>query len=236
MLGASLGAGGAREESGPAGSGVTAGGAARLHSTSQTCLAMMPAMTAPIVNLRAAEPRDAGSIAAIYAPIVRDTYISFETEPPSAEVMAERIETAQRRYPWIVAEAEGVMAGYAYAGEHRQRAAYRWSVDVTAYVAEPHRGKGIGRRLYQALILMLRAQGFRGAFAGIALPNDASVRLNEAVGFQPIGVYRDVGFKLGAWRDVGWWRLALSGAVTPPVEPMSFRQLRDTAGFGAYLA
>jgi L-amino acid N-acyltransferase YncA len=193
-------------------------------------------MTIPKIGLRLAEPSDAGIIAAIYEPIVRDTYISFETEPPSAEIMGERIQATQRRYPWLVAEIGNEVTGYAYATEHRQRAAYRWSVDVSAYVAESHRGRGIGRRLYTALISMLRAQGFRGAFAGIALPNDASVRLHEAVGFQLLGIYRDVGFKLDAWRDVGWWRLGLSSAATPPAEPITFRQLRETAAFNGYLA
>jgi L-amino acid N-acyltransferase YncA len=193
-------------------------------------------MRLPKINLRPAEQRDSEQIAAIYAPIVRDTFISFEIEPPSAEIMAGRIESIQRQHPWLVATAEDEVLGYAYASEHRQRAAYRWSVDVTAYVAEAARGRGVGRRLYGGLIPMLRAQGFRGAFAGIALPNDASVGLHEAVGFRALGIYKDVGFKLGAWRDVGWWRLGLSNDDTPPAEPTSFRQLREAPDFGAFLA
>ena len=193
-------------------------------------------MRLPKINLRPAERHDSEQIAAIYAPIVRDTFISFETEPPSAEIMAGRIESTQRQHPWLVATAEDEVIGYAYASEHRQRAAYRWSVDVTAYVAEAARGRGVGRRLYGGLIPMLRAQGFRGAFAGIALPNDASVGLHEAVGFRALGIYKDVGFKLGAWRDVGWWRLGLSNDDTLPPEPTSFRQLREAPDFGAFLA
>ena len=167
---------------------------------------------------------------------MRDTFISFETEPPSPLTMAARIEATQRRHPWLVATAGDEVLGYAYASEHRQRAAYRWSVDVTAYVAEAARGKGVGRRLYGSLIPMLRAQGFRGAFAGIALPNDASVGLHEAVGFRALGVYKDVGFKLGNWRDVGWWRLELSNDHEPPSEPINFPQLCETPDFPAFLA
>jgi L-amino acid N-acyltransferase YncA len=193
---------------------------------------MIADVATPRVSLRPAEERDADAIAAIYAPIVRDTFISFETEPPSASVMAERIEAIQQRYPWLVATMGGAVMGYAYGSALRPRAAYQWSVEVTAYVAESARGKGVGRRLYGCLLAMLRAQGFHGAFAGIALPNDASVRLHEAVGFRPLGVYREVGFKFGAWRDVGWWRLALADSGAPPNEPVAFPQLRERPGFG----
>ena len=196
---------------------------------------MIRDMVAPKIGLRPAEPRDADAIAAIYAPIVRDTFISFETEPPSASVMAERIAATERRYPWLVATMGGAVTGYAYGSALRPRAAYQWSVEVTAYVAETARGKGVGRRLYGSLLAMLRAQGFHGAFAGIALPNDASVRLHEAVGFGPLGVYREVGFKFGAWRDVGWWRLTLTEGDAPPSEPVSFPQLREMPGFGGLL-
>ena len=153
--------------------------------------------------LRPAERRDAEQIASIYAPIVRDTVISFEVDPPSPDTVASRIEAIQLRYPWLVAITGETVLGYAYASEHRQRAAYRWSVDVTAYVAGSARRQGVGRQLYLTLIAILRAQGFRSAFAGITLPNQASVGLHEAVGFAHLCVYKDVGFKLGAWRDVG---------------------------------
>jgi L-amino acid N-acyltransferase YncA len=186
-------------------------------------------MAAVKISIRPAERRDAAAIAAIYAPIVRDTAISFETEPPTPETMAERIKTTQLRHPWLVAANGDEVLGYVYAGEHRQRAAYRWSVDVTAYVVQAARGTGVGRRLYGGLLPILRAQGFRAAFAGIALPNDASVGLHEAVGFQPLGVYRDVGFKLGAWRDVGWWQLRLADDVAPPRDPTPFAQFRGSA-------
>jgi len=187
------------------------------------------------VSLRAAEPGDAEAVAAIYAPIVRDTAISFETEPPSAQVMAARIETTLPTHPWLVAVRDSDVVGYAYASEHAQRGAYRWSVNVSAYLAEAARGQGVGRRLYGALIPTLKAQGFRSAFAGIALPNDASVGLHEAVGFEPLGVYREVGFKLGQWRDVGYWRLSLTQGEGAPADPAPFAAFRLTPAFGASL-
>ena len=175
-----------------------------------------------MIEIRTARAFDAPAIAAIYAPIVRSTAISFETEPPSSDVMARRIAGTLSTHPWLVAERDNEVLGYAYAGKHRERAAYRWSVDISAYVREDMRRMGIGRAMYERLVAILRAQGFRSAFAGIALPNPASIALHEAVGFRPLGVYRDVGFKLGRWHDVGWWRLALSESELPPEEPRPF--------------
>lgn len=175
--------------------------------------------------VRTASTTDAAAIAAIYAPIVRDTAISFETEPPDADGMAARIETTLATHPWLVAEADEAIAGYAYAGLHAAREAYRWSANTTVYVAENRRGSGVGRALYAALIGILRRQGFHSAFAGITLPNAASIALHEAVGFEPLGIYREVGFKLGRWRDVGWWRLGLSAADGGPREPVPFPAL-----------
>jgi phosphinothricin acetyltransferase len=149
--------------------------------------------------------------------------------------MAARIEATLPTHPWLVAVRDGVVVGYAYASEHAQRAAYRWSVNVSAYLAETARGQGVGRRLYGMLIPTLRAQGFRSAFAGIALPNAASVGLHEAVGFEPLGVYKQVGFKLGQWRDVGYWRLSLTNAEGAPAEPTPFAAFRLTPAFGASL-
>ena len=204
-------------------------------STTEAQVDIIRDMSPPEISLRPAEQGDADSIAAIYAPIVRDTLISFETEPPSASVMAERIEATQQRYPWLVATMGDAVVGYAYGSALRPRAAYQWSVEVAAYVAESARRKGVGRQLYGSLLAMLRAQGFHGAFAGIALPNDASVRLHEAVSFRSLGVYREVGFKFGAWRDVGWWRLALAKSGAPPTEPVAFPQLREMPEFSGLL-
>jgi L-amino acid N-acyltransferase YncA len=192
-------------------------------------------MSSADITIRVAEPGDADAVAAIYAPIVRETAISFETEPPSSDEMAARIETTLATHPWLVAERGGEVVGYAYGSQHQQRAAYRWSVNVTAYIDATARRAGVGRALYGSLIPILRAQGFRSAFAGITLPNEASVGLHEAVGFTPLGVYHHVGFKLGAWRDVGWWRLALSESHGAPDEPTDFAHFHPTPAFRALL-
>src|SRR5262245_52614037 len=154
--------------------------------------------------IRVARLDDADAIAAIYAPIVTDTAISFESSPPGADVMRERIAETLKSFPWLVCEdASGRVNGYAYAGRHRERPAYRWSVDTTVYVREDARGQGVGKALYEALLGRLVDLGYFQAFAGITLPNVASVALHEVVGFTPLGIYRNVGFKLQAWHDVG---------------------------------
>jgi L-amino acid N-acyltransferase YncA len=161
--------------------------------------------------IRPADPaRDAGACAEIYAPFVRDSAVSFEEQAPDAAEFARRIERTSSGYPWLVAEdPDGIVAGYAYGSAHRERAAYRWAVDVAVYVSASHRRRGVGRALYEELFERLAAQGFHVACAGIALPNDASVALHEALRFQPVGVYRRIGWKAGAWRDVGWWQREL---------------------------
>jgi phosphinothricin acetyltransferase len=160
---------------------------------------------------------DAAACAAIYAPYVEDGPTSFEERAPDAVELAERIEGS---YVWLVAEEGGEVVGFAYACPHRSRPAYRWSVDVSVYLAADHEGEGHGRRLYDALLSELRVRGFRVACAGITLPNEASVALHEKLGFEPVGVYRGIGWKAGAWRDVGWWQLQLSpDAADPPAEP-----------------
>ncbi len=166
-------------------------------------------MTTPRVAIRPAAAADAAAIRAIYAPIVERTAVSFEEETPSVEAMARRISATQETYPFLVAEYRGLVEGYAYGSQLRPRAAYRWSVEVTAYVAEQVRGGGFGKALYGELLAALAKGGFHMAFAGIALPNPASVAFHEAMGFEAIGVYREVGFKLGRWHDVGWWQRAL---------------------------
>ena len=174
------------------------------------------------MTVRIARPDDASAVHAIYAPIVASTTISFELDVPSVDEMRGRIEATLVRLPWRVSEDDdGVVDGYACASRHRERAAYRWSVDVSAYVREDRRGRGVGRKLYTALFERLVELGYFQAFAGIALPNAASIVLHEAVGFTALGIYRDVGHKLGAWHDVGWWQRALQ-APTEPVEPLRF--------------
>lgn len=175
-------------------------------------------------TIRIALPSDARAIADIYAPVVRDTTISFELDAPSEQEMEARITATLKTHPWLVSiDAHGSINGYAYAGRHRDRAAYQWSVDVTAYVRADARRQGVGRRLYARLFEDLVRLGYFQAFAGIALPNDASVGLHESSGFEPIGVYRRVGFKQGAWRDVGWWQKELQPVGSDPPAPAAFR-------------
>lgn len=173
--------------------------------------------------IRAADPdRDARPCAAIYAPSVQGSAISFEDVAPDAAEMSARIAATRVDRPWLVAELDGTVAGYAYASRHRERAAYRWASDVSVYVSDAHRRRGVARALYRALLERLAGQGMRIACAGIALPNPASVALHESLGFRPVGVYRSIGFKLGRWWDVGWWQLALGPADAddrPPTEP-----------------
>jgi phosphinothricin acetyltransferase len=172
-------------------------------------------------TIRLAVERDAAAVAGLYRPYVESTPISFETEPPDEHEMRRRIRETLPDYPWLLYESDGRIVGSAYATKHRVRAAYRWSVDTAIYVAPTHHRSGIGRRLYASLFAILAAQGFVNAYAGITLPNPPSVGLHEAVGFTPVGVYRKVGFKLGAWHDVGWWELALRERVAEPRPPLS---------------
>lgn len=174
-------------------------------------------------HIRIATPADASAIQAIYAPIVSDTAISFEVVPPTIEEMASRIETTLVNYPYLVAELDGAVVGYAYASQHRAREAYRWSVDVTVYIDTAVHRQGIGRALYQQLLPILEQQGFHAAYAGIAQPNAASVALHEAQGFTHIGTYPEVGFKHGQWHAVGYWRKPLN-MVTPPSEIVAFSE------------
>jgi phosphinothricin acetyltransferase len=152
---------------------------------------------------------DAAAIAGLYAPNVTNTAISFELDAPAAEDMEQRLARVQASAPWLVCEADGVVCGYAYASRHHERAAYQWSVDAAVYVAAGHHRGGVGRALYTTLLELLRLQHYYCVHAGITLPNAASVGLHESLGFRRIGVYPAVGYKRGAWHDVGWWQLEL---------------------------
>lgn len=180
-------------------------------------------------TIRLATPEDAEAIRAIYAPIVRDTAISFEVEPPTLVEMQTRITQTLQHLPWLVCDLRGEVLGYVYASTHRARAAYQWSVDVTVYIHAEARRTGIGKALYTALLALLTRQGLAQCFAGITLPNPASVGLHESLGFQSIGVYRGVGYKLGSWHDVGWWQRGLQPEQRAPVPPTAFAELRHTS-------
>ncbi|MCW2575401.1 MAG: Phosphinothricin N-acetyltransferase [Modestobacter sp.] len=166
-------------------------------------------------EIRSADIADAAGIAAVHQPYVTDSVASFETVAPDAAELAQRM-TAAPRLPWLVACRDGAVVGYSYAGRHRGRAAYRWAVDCSVYLAAAEQGAGTGRVLYERLLPELSELGYVAAFAGIALPNPASVGLHTALGFTPVGTYRAVGFTAGRWHDVGWWQLPLQ---TPPEHP-----------------
>jgi len=175
--------------------------------------------------IRIATADDAGAVRDIYAPVIETSATSFELTVPSRDDMAARITDRLPAHPWLVADDAGTVAGYAYAGRFSARPAYDWSVETSVYIAEAAQGKGVGRALYAALLAVLTAQGYRRAMAGIALPNPASVRLHERAGFVPVGVYRAVGWKLGAWHDVGWWQRGLAPADLAPAPPTPLTEL-----------
>ena len=184
--------------------------------------------------VRHADPqRDAAACAAIYAPYVAGTSISFEEVAPTAAQFAALIAETSARYPWLVLEdGGGAVAGYAYASQHRARAAYRWAADVAIYVEPRCHRTGAGRALYEALLELLRRQRLRSACAAVTLPNDASVGLHRALGFEHVATYRSIGWKAGAWRDVSWWQLQLAGDGgggdgdgAPPPEPLGPQRL-----------
>lgn len=173
------------------------------------------------MRIREAGPDDAAGVLAIYAPLVSGTTVSFELQPPRLEEFRGRIESSRSRWAWLVgvddSSAEGEMVvGYAYATAFRSRAAYRWSVETSVYVHDAHRGRGLGGRLYRELLAVLAAKGYCNAYAGVALPNEASVRLHKALGFEPVGVFRRAGWKFGSWHDVSWWQIPLRDG--PPSE------------------
>ncbi len=183
------------------------------------------------MDIRPADPdRDSAAVAEIYRPAIEITVASFEDPAPDASAMATRMRATLQRYPWLVAVDGGTVVGYAYAGPHAERAGYRWSVNVSAYVDAVHHGRGIGWRLYDELLSILRRQGFVNVYAGITLPNPASLALHEAIGMRRIGVYERVGFKLGAWHDVAWYGLRLTDPEGVPPEPIPLPQLISVDG------
>lgn len=169
--------------------------------------------------VRDVTPEDAAAIAAIYAPYVRDTAITFEIDCPDAAEMRNRIIETTARFPWLVAEDGHDLCGYAYATAFRARAAYRWVVEATVYVADGFHRRGIGRALYEPLLDRLDRQGFQAAIGAIALPNTGSVALHEAMGFVHKGTYHEVGFKLGRWHDVAIWQCDFGPRPEKPAEP-----------------
>lgn len=176
-------------------------------------------------TIRLATAFDASAIAAIYRPYCEESAVSFEQVAPTAVEMARRIATVTTQRPWIVLEDNGTVVGYAYAGAHHERWAYRWSVNTAIYISAAQQRRGAGRALYVTLFDLLRHLGYYRAAAGITLPNEASVGLHAALGFTLVGVYRDIGYKLGAWRDVAWYEAVIQPLVADPQEPRGMAAL-----------
>lgn len=178
-----------------------------------------------MIRIRAARESDAEQIAAIYMPYVTGSAISFETKPPSAAEMLQRMQAHDGLYPWLVAttEDDDAVLGYAYASRFRDRAAYRYTVETSIYLGGGIAGQGVGRLLYSALIETLIAQDFTQAVAVLSLPNEHSIALHEATGFRRAGIVREIGYKSGQWHDIGMWQRELSEPTEPPRDPKPFR-------------
>jgi len=170
--------------------------------------------------IRLARPCDANEIAAIYAPFVTGSAASFELIPPDGKEFEKRIDEKLAKWPWLVCVINNRIAGYAYAGEYRSRAAYQWSVEASVYIHPEFHRRGIGRAPYTSLFGMLARQGFYTGYAGITQPNEASTRFHQSMGFEYIGVYRAAGYKHGQWRDVSWWYRPLQDKYDHPPKPV----------------
>ena len=175
--------------------------------------------------LRLATPADASGILAIYAPYIANTSFTFETEVPSVVEFAERINTYLINWPWLVCEVDGKIAGYAYATKHRERAAYQWSIESSIYIHDDYQKAGIGKALYHMLFDILKKQGFRNVYAVINLPNEKSVIFHENIGFIYFATYEQVGYKLGKWKNVGWWRFVINEFGDEPMATIKFADL-----------
>ena len=173
------------------------------------------------IIIRSAKREDVGAILNIYIPFIKDSAVSFETEIPTEEGFWKRIEKYQEKAPWLVCEIKNEIAGYAYSNDHRSRSAYQWSKELSVYVDEKFRKRGIATGLYTALIELLKIQGVLNTFIGITLPNPASVAFHESMGYRPVGVYHNAGFKFGKWRDVGWWEMPIGNLDATPSEIIS---------------
>lgn len=175
--------------------------------------------------VRLATPEDAAGILAIYAPYIANTSFTFETELPSVNDFAERIRNYLIQWPWLVCEANGMITGYAYATRYRERTAYQWCVESSIYIHDDFQKAGIGKILYTALFEILKRQGFNNVYAVINLPNEKSVAFHEKLGFHYFATYEKVGYKLGKWKNVGWWQLSLNTYGDEPAAPVKFSDL-----------
>lgn len=178
-----------------------------------------------MIKLRLAKAADSEGILAIYAPYIEKTSFTFETDVPSAEAFADRINSYMESWPWLLCEVDGTIVGYAYAARYRERVAYQWSVESSVYIHDDYQRKGIAKILYSALFEILKRQGFRNVYAVINLPNEKSVAFHESLGFRFFAMYEQVGYKLGKWKNVGWWRLIINEFDEEPAVPVLFSEL-----------
>jgi phosphinothricin acetyltransferase len=179
-------------------------------------------------KIRLATEEDCASILDIYAPFITDTVITFECEVPALEEFTKRMANIQKKYPWLVCEYNGSIVGYAYASKYSERQAYDWSADFSIYIDPKHHGKKIGKALYYGLFELLKLQGYYNAFAGVTMPNIKSESLHEALGFKPIGIYKNVGYKLGEWHDVKWYGVEIAEHVPSPAKPKLISEISST--------
>ncbi|HEX6191262.1 MAG TPA: GNAT family N-acetyltransferase [Chitinophagaceae bacterium] len=178
--------------------------------------------------IRVAAPSDSKGILEIYAPYIRDTSLTFETEVPGEKDFAERINSYLQNWPWLVCELDGKIAGYAYASRYRERTAYQWSVECSVYIHDEHLRSGVASELYTTLFAFLQYQGYNNVYAVINLPNDRSVAFHEKIGFTYFATYENVGYKLGKWKNVGWWQLKLNEYINEPPAPIPFSMVPIT--------
>lgn len=178
-----------------------------------------------MIQVRLATITDAKEMVDIYSPNILNVATSFETEVPGLEEMQKRIETILPKYPWIVCAVDRKIAGYVYASKHRDREAYQWSCECTIYMHNDFKGLGIGKELYQLLFAILKLQGFRNVYAGITLPNRASVNIHEKCGFEHFATYENIGYKFGKWHSVGWWKLRINNYDLQPPPPLKLSEL-----------
>ena len=177
--------------------------------------------------IRVATTNDAAGILNVYAPYIENTSYTFETEVPALIPFQQRISEYLQTYPWLVCETDGMIAGYAYGSKHRERIAYQWSVECSVYVHDDFQRAGVAKALYKALIELLKLQQFRNLYAVINLPNDNSVAFHEKMGFEYFATYKSVGYKLGRWKNVGWWQLQLNEYSNEPSEPVKFAEMEE---------
>ena len=183
------------------------------------------------IEIRMAFERDTAEILEIYRPYITDSYVSFETEIPSVEELKSRIKNIQKTLPWLVCVVDNQIAGYAYATDHRSRKAYSWTKELSVYLLDQYKNKGIATALYTCLIQLLKIQGVTNCLAGIALPNESSIRFHEKFGFKKVGIYHQVGYKLNAFRDVGWWELFIAEKNDPPSGIIPIGKIEKTKDF-----